>query len=64
MFSDEHEAFGVIETVELKPGGLEIPVTQENKTEYVRLIVRHRLLQGIADQVWVCKKERVVGCTH
>jgi hypothetical protein len=51
VFADEHEAFGVIETVELRPGGMNIAVTEENKVEYVRLIVRHRLLQGIADQV-------------
>jgi hypothetical protein len=51
VFTDEFEAFGAIETVELKPNGQNIPVTEANKQEYVKLIVRHRLLQGIADQV-------------
>eukprot|EP00730_Choanoeca_flexa_P003128 TRINITY_DN11298_c0_g2_i2.p1 TRINITY_DN11298_c0_g2~~TRINITY_DN11298_c0_g2_i2.p1 ORF type:complete len:1142 (+),score=186.40 TRINITY_DN11298_c0_g2_i2:53-3478(+) len=50
-FSDEYEAFGVIETVDLKPGGSEIPVTEENKHEYVQLIVKHRLNYGIEEQV-------------
>lgn len=50
-FTADREAFGVIETVELKPGGQDILVTEENKHEYVRLMVRHRLLQGIADQI-------------
>ena len=52
-FTDENEVFGVMQTVELKPGGAQIAVTEENKREYVRLIVRHRLLHGIADQVCV-----------
>ena len=51
VFTDEHEVFGVMETVELKPGGAAIPVTERNKFEYAKLIVRHRLLQGIAEQV-------------
>ncbi len=51
MFTDDHEAFGVVETVELKPGGQDIAVTEENKHEYVKLVVRHRLLQGISEQV-------------
>ncbi|EGD73425.1 hypothetical protein PTSG_12263 [Salpingoeca rosetta] len=50
-FEDEFEAFGMLETVELKPGGSSIPVTEENKREYVQLIVHHRLLRGIEEQV-------------
>ena len=50
-FTDEHEAFGVIETVALCPGGQDMVVTEANKWEYVKLIVRHRLLFGIVDQV-------------
>jgi E3 ubiquitin ligase SMURF1/2 len=54
-FSDEYEAFGVIETVDLKPGGASIPVTEANKHEYVQLMVKHRLNYGIEEQVgWGC----------
>ena len=50
-FTDEQEAFGDVKVVELKPGGAEIPVDNDNKHEYVQLIVRHRLVHGILDQV-------------
>lgn len=35
-FSVEHDSFGQIQVHELKPNGREIPVTDENKREYVR----------------------------
>lgn len=50
-FEDEYEAFGVLETVELIPGGSNIDVTEDNKHEYIKLLVQHRLLRGIEDQV-------------
>jgi E3 ubiquitin-protein ligase NEDD4 len=34
-FSTEDDRFGEVVTVELKPGGEDIPVTNENKKEYV-----------------------------
>lgn len=34
-FSTEDERFGEKYTVDLKPGGREIPVNEENKKEYV-----------------------------
>lgn len=40
----------------MKPGGQDIAVTEENKREYVKLIVRHRLLHGIVDQVVALKR--------
>eukprot|EP00051_Salpingoeca_urceolata_P014735 m.187982 g.187982 ORF g.187982 m.187982 type:complete len:1178 (+) comp18172_c1_seq1:291-3824(+) len=49
-FCDEHQAFGKTEYIDLKPNGSEIPVTESNKREYVKLIVRHRLLHWIKDQ--------------
>ena len=55
-FTDEQEVFGNIEGYELKPGGSDIKVTEENKKEYVRLIVRHRLLRGIVEQVVALRK--------
>lgn len=35
-FSVEHNAFGQIQVHELKPGGKDIPVTDDNKREYVK----------------------------
>ena len=34
-FSLEDEQFGETKTIDLKPGGRDIPVTNENKREYV-----------------------------
>lgn len=42
-FSVEREAFGAYEEVELKPGGQDVPVTQDNKREYVDLLAEWRL---------------------
>jgi hypothetical protein len=50
-FTDERDMFGITETVELCPGGQHVAVTEANKREYVKLIVRHRLLHGIVEQV-------------
>jgi len=36
---------------ELKPGGADIPVTDENKEEYLQLRLRHRLLDSIKPQL-------------
>jgi len=33
---DEEDCFGVKQTIELKPGGANIPVTDENKQEYIK----------------------------
>ncbi|PRD28874.1 UNVERIFIED_CONTAM: smurf2 [Trichonephila clavipes] len=49
-FSVEHDAFGQIQVHELKPNGKEIPVTDENKREYVRLYVNYRFMRGIEQQ--------------
>ena len=37
-------------TIELKPGGADIPVTEENKQEYVDLIVEYRISKRVKDQ--------------
>lgn len=50
-FSAEIETFGVTETVDLVPGGRDIPVTEENKQEYVRLVVEHKLVKSVEDQL-------------
>jgi hypothetical protein len=36
VFTVQHEVFGEMKTFELKPGGSDIPVTQENKKEYAK----------------------------
>ncbi|KAF2711945.1 hypothetical protein K504DRAFT_499061 [Pleomassaria siparia CBS 279.74] len=50
-FSTEVEAFGETQVVDLIEGGRDIPVTEENKHEYVRLICEHRLTGAVQDQL-------------
>ncbi len=50
------EAFGQLQTHELKPGGTDIPVTEDNKDEYVDLMVKWRLDRGVAKQMEAFKK--------
>lgn len=50
-FSVEDEEFGVTTVVDLVPNGRNIPVTEENKHEYVRLVVEHRLLSSVQQQM-------------
>ncbi|GJD05516.1 hypothetical protein ColKHC_14341 [Colletotrichum higginsianum] len=42
-FSVEDDEFGVTRTVDLCPNGRDIAVTEENKHDYVRLVVEHKL---------------------
>ncbi|XP_012941306.1 E3 ubiquitin-protein ligase SMURF2 [Aplysia californica] len=49
-FSVEHDSFGCMQEYELKPGGTEITVTEENKREYVKLYVQWRFMRGIEAQ--------------
>jgi E3 ubiquitin-protein ligase HUWE1 len=50
-FSVEDEEFGVTRVVDLVPNGRNIPVTEENKHDYVRLVVEHRLLSSVQLQM-------------
>jgi E3 ubiquitin-protein ligase HUWE1 len=50
-FSVEHDEFGVTTVVDLIPNGRDIAVTEENKHEYVRLVVQHKLLSSVKDQM-------------
>ncbi|KNC56410.1 E3 ubiquitin-protein ligase NEDD4 [Thecamonas trahens ATCC 50062] len=50
-FTDSLEEFGATREVELKPGGADIDVTNENKAEYVRLVVNFRLVDSVKDQM-------------
>jgi hypothetical protein len=50
-FSTESLNFGKLETVDLIPNGRRIPVTEENKFEYVQLITHHRMTAAIKSQI-------------
>lgn len=49
-FTVLEETFGEVTEYELKPGGALIPVVEENKQEYVDLMVKWRLSNGIGPQ--------------
>lgn len=44
------DRFGEMVTIELKPGGADIPVTQDNKKDYVDLIVEYRIQKRVQEQ--------------
>jgi hypothetical protein len=50
-FTIETEEFGVIKSVELKPDGAQIPVTEANKLEFVKLATKHKMTTGIRKQI-------------
>ncbi|KAG8914887.1 hypothetical protein FRC00_009987 [Tulasnella sp. 408] len=50
-FSVESNAFGLTKVVPLKEGGQIIPVTNENKREYVQLSAEYRLVLSIKEQI-------------
>jgi len=50
-FTADQSKFDKIESIELKPNGSKIPVTDDNKEEYVRLLTAHRMTTGIRDQL-------------
>ncbi|VDI61096.1 E3 ubiquitin ligase SMURF1/2 [Mytilus galloprovincialis] len=55
-FSVEHSSFGQVTQYELKPGGDDIKVTEDNKKEYVRLYVQWRFMRGIEAQFLALQK--------
>ncbi|KAL0569802.1 E3 ubiquitin-protein ligase tom1 [Marasmius crinis-equi] len=50
-FSVEDDEFGVNRIFPLKEGGETLPVTQENKREFVQLSAQYRLYSSIKDQI-------------
>lgn len=50
-FSIETDDFGVTEVVDLVGNGRNIPVTEENKQEYVQLVVEYRLTGSVQAQL-------------
>ncbi|KAL1709877.1 hypothetical protein EV121DRAFT_286277 [Schizophyllum commune] len=49
-FTTMEERFGEMVTIELKPGGADVQVTEENKKEYVDLIVEYRISKRVKEQ--------------
>ncbi len=49
-FTTTEERFGEMVTIELKPGGTDVPVTEENKKEYVDLVVEYRISKRVKEQ--------------
>jgi E3 ubiquitin-protein ligase NEDD4 len=49
-FSAEEERFGELVTVDLKPGGRDVEVTNENKKEYVELITEWKIQKCVEEQ--------------
>ncbi|KAI9839475.1 MAG: hypothetical protein M1819_002100 [Sarea resinae] len=50
-FAVETEAFGESQIIDLIENGRNIPVTEENKHEYVRLVVEYRLTGSVQEQL-------------
>lgn len=50
-FSVDIDEFGARRTIDLIENGHNIPVTEENKHEYVRLMTEHRLLHSVKEQI-------------
>lgn len=49
-FTTTEDRFGEMVTVELKPGGEDVPVTEENKKEYVEHVVEYRIAKRVKEQ--------------
>ena len=50
-FSVDNDKFGVVETIDFKENGRNIPVTEENKQDYVRLMVEWKLTGSVKGQL-------------
>ena len=51
FFCVDDNSFGGRKVHDLKPGGRKIPVTEENKEEYVQLVCEHRMTTSIQHQI-------------
>ncbi|KAJ5273410.1 hypothetical protein N7478_008535 [Penicillium angulare] len=50
-FAIETDAFGEKEVIDLIPDGRNIPVTQDNKEEYIQRVVEYRLVESVREQL-------------
>ncbi|KAH9063727.1 hypothetical protein EDB83DRAFT_2382646 [Lactarius deliciosus] len=48
-FTTMEERFGEMVTIDLKPGGADVPVTEENKKEYVDRVVEYRISKRVKE---------------
>lgn len=55
-FAVEQSSFGVLKLHELKTGGQNIQLTEDNKKEYVKLYVTYRFMRGIEQQFLALQK--------
>ena len=55
-FQVDEEQFGTTISRELKPGGAKIPVTDENKDEYIQLVIQWRFVSRVKDQMEAFKQ--------
>ncbi|GAA5919353.1 hypothetical protein JCM1841_004358 [Sporobolomyces salmonicolor] len=55
-FTSQYETFGALETLDLKPNGADVAVTEENKHEYIELLCEHRLHGRVEKQLEAFKK--------
>ena len=49
-FTTVEERFGEMVTIELKPGGADITVTEDNKKEYVEHVIDYRISKRVKEQ--------------
>ena len=49
-FTTTEERFGELVTIDLKPGGEDIPVTEDNKKDYVDSVVAYRISRRVKEQ--------------
>jgi len=49
-YTVDEDKFGKTETVELRPGGRNIPVTEKNKKDYIDRVIKWRVERGIKEQ--------------
>lgn len=50
FFASDHEVLGKLIQHDLKPGGSQIAVTDENKTEYLELVTQWFFSRGVDEQ--------------
>ncbi|CAE6396969.1 unnamed protein product [Rhizoctonia solani] len=49
-FTTVEERFGELVTIELKPGGADVEVTQDNKKDYVDAVIQYRIQKRVKEQ--------------
>jgi len=49
-FTTSEDRFGEMVTLDLKPGGADIQVTEENKKDYVDCVVEYRISKRVKEQ--------------